>query len=311
MEESEIRKETEETESISKIGTFINQGNTAEIYQYEEGKILKLFRKAMPYQSIQHEYRMALSIQEKVSFVPRAYQMLKYEERYGIVYEQIKGTDMIQMILKNVWKTQEYCQQLADIHVQMHRQEVDVHESVKKKLSRDINAVKDLSAEETEKIKKYLNGLPDGNKLCHFDFHPGNVLLRGREPIVIDWMTACTGDPASDVARTTLLMKKGEVMHISPFLQILLKIIMKMVGSTYFAIYQKETGMKEEDINKWLLPVAAARLSEWLTEHERKVLVALVRKELQGYSNQDNKGIQSNRKEAERLAITMEQREKD
>ncbi|WP_308495210.1 hypothetical protein [Micromonospora purpureochromogenes] len=33
-----------------------------------------------------------------------------------------------------------------------------------------------------------LDGLPDGDRLCHDDFHPGNVLLAVDWTAVIDWV---------------------------------------------------------------------------------------------------------------------------
>ena len=33
-----------------------------------------------------------------------------------------------------------------------------------------------------------------GASVCHFDFHPGNILVRGPKYQVIDWMTACAGN---------------------------------------------------------------------------------------------------------------------
>lgn len=40
--------------------------------------------------------------------------------------------------------------------------------------------------------------MPDGDHLCHGDFHPRNVLGEALQPILIDWPNACCGDPASD-----------------------------------------------------------------------------------------------------------------
>ena len=50
--------------------------------------------------------------------------------------------------------------------------------------------------------------LPDGDSLCHGDFHPGNVLYAADgEARVIDWSAASRGDAAADVAHSFILMK--------------------------------------------------------------------------------------------------------
>ena len=40
------------------------------------------------------------------------------------------------------------------------------------------------------KLLAWLDTLPDGQRFCHGDYHPGNVILTKAGPIVIDWMTA-------------------------------------------------------------------------------------------------------------------------
>ena len=45
----------------------------------------------------------------------------------------------------------------------------------------------------------------EGERLLHLDFHPDNVLLSQRGPVVIDWANARAGDPALDVAMTWVI----------------------------------------------------------------------------------------------------------
>ena len=53
----------------------------------------------------------------------------------------------------------------------------------------------------------HLGSSGDGDKLCHGDFHPGNVLLTEKGAVVIDWMTASICNPWADMARTDLFAK--------------------------------------------------------------------------------------------------------
>ena len=45
----------------------------------------------------------------------------------------------------------------------------------------------------------------EDERLLHLDFHPDNVLLSGRGPVVIDWANARAGEPALDVAMTWVI----------------------------------------------------------------------------------------------------------
>jgi hypothetical protein len=50
------------------------------------------------------------------------------------------------------------------------------------------------------------DSLPQGDALCHGDFHPGNVLMGHDGPCLIDWSGAFRGNPQADIAHTVLLM---------------------------------------------------------------------------------------------------------
>jgi hypothetical protein len=48
---------------------------------------------------------------------------------------------------------------------------------------------------------------PDGARLFHGDFHPGNVICSSRGPVIVDWPNALRAHPAVDVARSIVLMR--------------------------------------------------------------------------------------------------------
>jgi hypothetical protein len=50
-----------------------------------------------------------------------------------------------------------------------------------------------------------------GSRILHLDLHPLNVLVGDGGPVVIDWTSACVGDPNADVALAWLLMSAGEI----------------------------------------------------------------------------------------------------
>jgi aminoglycoside phosphotransferase (APT) family kinase protein len=51
-----------------------------------------------------------------------------------------------------------------------------------------------------------LHAIPfEGERLLHLDFHPDNVLLSSRGPVVVDWTNARAGQPALDLALTWII----------------------------------------------------------------------------------------------------------
>jgi aminoglycoside phosphotransferase (APT) family kinase protein len=58
-----------------------------------------------------------------------------------------------------------------------------------------------LSQETKSTILASLGELPNGNVICHGDFHPKNVLITTEGPVIIDWADATLGHPLADVDR--------------------------------------------------------------------------------------------------------------
>ncbi|MDE6597071.1 MAG: phosphotransferase [Clostridia bacterium] len=259
---------------------LICQGNTAEVFLYDKNKILKLFRKDFPLEIISTELDIAKLISSDLVFVPKVFVLVKYKNRYGILYEKISGKDMIAEMLRKPFKIRSYSKALADTHAKIHTSTVDLSSDIKDKLINNINATTDLSKQEKDKIVSYIKTLPDGKALCHFDFHPGNVMIKNNEFYVIDWMTACNGNAASDAARTYFLLRYGELLYANFFVKLVAHIVEKHIGKIYLRQYKKLTGISDAEIKKWLLPIAAARLIEWIPKSEKIKLLKFIRKQL-------------------------------
>lgn len=272
----------EEVKIIDSIAEFkpIAQGNTAEVYLYDEKKILKLFRENMPIEPVAAEYDKVRCIQSELRNIPKAYEMIRYKERYGIIYDRIVGIDMINRMMKNVFGVKRYSKLLARIHFELHTTGSELKDSVKNKLGREIDEVSALSEDEKGKIKSLLQALPEGNALLHFDFHPGNIIMRDNVPIIIDWMTACVGDPCADVARTCLLLQYGELRHASWLVNKLVRLFENYIGKIYIDEYKRLSGISDGDFKRWLIPVAAGRLMEWISDNEKEQLLKLIRTNL-------------------------------
>jgi thiamine kinase-like enzyme len=255
---------------------MIGQGNTAEIYRLDDGKILKLFRSGLHKGAIEREYQNGIFIQKILDCVPKVYDMVEVNGRYGIIYQEIKGTDMLKILLTSKWKINDYAKKLAHYHFGIQKPVTDNIFTVKEKLEEDLNSVDVLSHETMAIVRKYLKQLPEGNELCHFDFHPGNVMITNDKPVILDWMTACKGDACADVARTCIMLKYGGDEHAPWLMRKIISFFQHHIYKIYIKEYLMISKRNMEDINRWELPVAAARLREWIPENEKQVLIQLV-----------------------------------
>ena len=98
--------------------------------------------------------------------------------------------------------------------------------------------------------------------------------MSDRGPIIIDWNTACAGNPLADVARTSLLLRLGSVPGFMAR-RWLIETLRGLAHSLYLKRYLKLNDNVSDEVLAWELPVAAARLNEDIPE-EREGLLALV-----------------------------------
>lgn len=257
---------------------LIGRGNTAEIFLYETGIVLKLFRSSFPENGVIKEWRVTRSVQAVYEGMPKALRLVKCGERRGILYELAEGQDLLKRILSNPFLLLTTGRKLAKLHAEIHAKEIDGILTVKEKLRQEIGWANDLSEDEKRKITDRLLSLPHRSRLCHFDFHPGNVMVSKDRIRVLDWLTACAGDPAADIARTYLLLKYGELINGDRITQWILRVAKACIRAAYVRNSVRISGITRDEVNQWIIPVAAARLSEWLTDHERARLLHLIRK---------------------------------
>ena len=262
------------------IGNMLGQGNTAEIFEWDRDKILKLYRPEMPDNFCLYEFKVSQYAHEHLKITPKPIEVINFDGRIGAIYERIDGKTMLKLMISRPWKMSTYSKMLARYHIDIQQPVNITVNTVKEKLRREIESVSLLSTNEKKSIYNYLDALPDGNTLCHFDFHPDNIMISSKQCYVIDWMTGCMGDPLSDVARTSLILNYAEIPRVPFVVNILAGVLKKSINKIYLRKYVASTGASISDIKKWELPLAAARLCEWVPDGESKRLFALVKKKL-------------------------------
>lgn len=256
------------------------EGNTAEIYRLGNGRILKLFREGISCDDVEREYRSTCFASALLPQVPKAYELTEADGRMGIIFQEVSGTEMLRLMMEHPLRLLRYSRDFAAYHAGIAKPVSAKMRPVREKLRDEIRWQTYLNENEKIQVMDMLPRLPDGDRLCHFDFHPGNVMIDGRDVFYLDWMTACRGDACADAARTWLLLKYGEPMHADRKTLRRARSIMTAGSYLYLKTYRRLTGVKKKQITQWIVPVAAARLNEWLTEHERERLLVLIRQAL-------------------------------
>lgn len=263
--------------------TLIGSGNTADVYEIDSTKILKLFKSGMTKEICEIEFTNTKSAGSVISAVPAAYQTVETDGRYGAVYEKISGYSMLDRMTTKIWTSITQAKLLAKYHADIQKESAHPFPTVKQKLKHDISRSDLLTEEEKRKVYRYLDSLPEGNTLCHFDFHPGNVIIQEDKPVIIDWMTLCYGDKCSDVARTGIILKFSELPNGPWLVKKMVHYLHNRLYKVYIKEYLKITGISKKDVEQWVLPVAAARLREGISKQEKEALLKLIRRQIEIY----------------------------
>jgi tRNA A-37 threonylcarbamoyl transferase component Bud32 len=250
------------------LGKPIAYGRTAEIYAWGEDKILKLFYDWQGLDSIEYEARIARAVYASGLPVPAAGDILRINDRNGLVYQRVNGNHMWDVLRKRPWKGNYYARRMAELHVKMHTSNLQVNvPSQRHRLVHKLQDAKALPDQLRAKAMAALEALPDGDQLCHGDFHPGNILVTPQGEVIIDWIDATRGNPLSDLARSTILIRGAA--ESSQIGNIFAKALVQTIHDEYIRHYFKLRPGGEQEYKRWLPIVAAARLSENIPELEK------------------------------------------
>jgi hypothetical protein len=262
----------------TKPGPKLADGRTAEVFAWGDDQVLKLYRDGWPRRVAEFEHGQALASQQTGYRVPIVGEILEIEGRVGILYERVGGSTMLVQIIKKPYRFPHFSRLMTDLHLEMHQREAENLEPVQERLAGKIQAVSEFDEDTQNTLLRHLFSLPEETKLLHGDFHPDNILLTNNGPVIIDWIDATLGHPLADVARTVVIGTYGV-----PPEEYFGRFIFSTMVKLYLRRYFQHSPYSRTDLDNWMLPVAAGRLSEQIP-HETAPLHAFVQARLKQLS---------------------------
>ncbi len=253
-------------------------GRTADVYPWRDGQVLKLFFDWVDDSSIQREAEISRNISAGSLPVPRFFGEVTVDGRRGLVFERIAGHSMVGLLAARPWQFGRLARQMAELHASFHTENGRALPPLRQELTALIEQTPHVPAELKGEMVARLGRLPDGDALCHFDFHPGQIILSPHGPVALDWMAALRGDPAADIARTLVLLTFGEVPNVGLAVRLPIALIRKGFQRRYLRHYLAlQPQVTEARIRAWMIPVAAARLAEDVGGEREPILEYLAR----------------------------------
>ncbi len=249
------------------------------MFDWGDGVILRLLRDPGGQLSNQWQAAAMEAARSRGVRVPAVHQVATVEGRPGLVMERIQGVDLLTEIGRRPWAVFRAGRISGELQAQLHAVVApSAIPALKYVLKRRIESSSPLLGELAPFALELLEALPDGDRLCHGDLHPGNIMMAGATPVLIDWSNVTRGDPMADVARTRLMLRLGEPPPgTSTLLRVLAPVGGNILASLYLRSYRRQRPLDMGLVERWEVPVAAARLAEGIAE-ETAALLRLLEK---------------------------------
>jgi Ser/Thr protein kinase RdoA (MazF antagonist) len=255
-------------EALTGRGPQLGAGREADVYAYGDA-VLKLYR---PGFGGHHAETAALRALDGRAVAPKLLGVLHHEGRVGLVLERVAGPDMLTLLQRRPWRVHAVARSLAEAHLAVHRIQAPTELADLRAALADRIHHADLPAHLREFATRVLDRLPDGDRLCHGDYHPGNVLLAHGAPVVIDWGAATRGTAEADHARTLLLLRWADPLPGTPPLSRALIAAGRTLLTIWYARTYRHGSTPMRQTGRWLAVHTAARLSEGISA-ERDMLI--------------------------------------
>ncbi len=221
----------------------IGKGAQADVY-HDGAYAYKLFHR--PESKAEAFFEAAITAQVAATGLPVAqvYGVFTHKSLPVIQMDYVEGTDMNRVLAAHPGQTERYLDELVSLQRTIHSKRPYLPTSVKAALAAKIGTAPGLCQCDVRRLRERLAALPEGDCLCHGDFHGGNVLYHQGRYTVIDWVDAAIGCPQADACRSYMIYA----------------LYAKTVAEQYLAAYCRQAQCSPQAVVAWLPVVAGARL---------------------------------------------------
>jgi tRNA A-37 threonylcarbamoyl transferase component Bud32 len=249
------------------VGDLVARGTRSAVHAYGRDAVIKIPDLETPEDWILAEARYADAVRAAGAPAPRLLDVREIRGRAASVWERVRGPSMWEEILAAPARAASYGRRLADLELALF----DLVPPLVLPSQRDrlLNKVRRCAAAIDPALGEVLDGLPAPARplwLCHGDLHPGNVILSGAGPIVIDWFDASRGDRAGEVARSRLLLRGATGDELPSHLPGATRPMLVALADGYLGAIRARLEITDEALERWEAVEAVAQMAEHVPE---------------------------------------------
>ena len=232
------------------IGPLLGAGKVAEAFAYGTD-VLKLYRDPAARSQAFAEAAVLAMVADHPVPSPAVFEAGQYAGRWGLVMARAAGQSLGTLAEADPGRIPDLLEAMVRLHLRVHACTEPRLPPLKRRLAHRMAKAPGLERER-DALLATLTELPDGNRLCHGDFHAHNLIGTPETITIVDWPDASSGPPAADACRSYLLI----LPHVPD------------AAEAYLAAYARASGITEASIRAWLPVLAAARLVENVPDEE-------------------------------------------
>ncbi|MCR5151377.1 MAG: phosphotransferase [Clostridiales bacterium] len=181
----------------------IGKGANGEVYRIDPDTIVKVYLNPDSLSDIQRERELAR--RAFVLGIPTAipYDVVKVGSDYGSVFELLNAKSFAKLIASEPENIDKYIEMYIDLAKKIHSTAVKPGDmpSMKQEAMKWATYFKGiLSDEQTDKLIKLVNDVPDDMNMLHGDYHVKNAMMQNGEILLIDMDTLCHGNPVFELS---------------------------------------------------------------------------------------------------------------
>lgn len=232
----------------------IAKRETKTVYR-DNNKTIKLFIENYSKANILNEALNQARVEEATDlYIPKLEEVVKIDNRWGLVSEYVEGTPLDVLMKNNPEKEDEYLNLFIDIQLTVFLKRVPLLNRIKDKFKRKLTEATNIDENVKYDLLQRLQGMKDHNKLCHGDFNPSNIIIDNEGKYhIIDWSHATQGNASADSARTFLVFSmEGK----------------KELAEKYLDLFSKKSTIEKSLIQRWIPIVAATQLTKGIESEE-------------------------------------------